>query len=166
MIIKGELLDSRTSFPLSTPSKPNPINQPPMPLKHRRYDQHPGSPIELCTEILGGKWKGPILFSLFQGRKRFRELRRLFPGVTQRVLTRQLRQLEEHGIVTREVHAEVPPRVEYSLSDLGQSLHPIVEVMRTWGTTYLQRTCRLRSPFTENRCESETIASPAEANTL
>ena len=166
MIIKGELLGSRTSFSLSTPSKPTQINQPPMPLKQRRYDHHPGSPIELCTEIMGGKWKAPILFYLFQGRKRFGELRRLFPEVTQRVLTRQLRQLEEHGIVTREVRAEVPHRVEYSLSDLGRSLHPIVEIMRTWGIAYLQCACPLRCPSAENRCESGTVVSPAEVNTL
>lgn len=110
-----------------------------MPFRHCRYDLHPGSPLEVCAEIVRAKWKGPILFYLLEGPKRFNELRRLFPEVTQRVLTRQLRQLEGHGIVTRSIYAQVPPKVEYSLSDLGHSLCPIIHAMRHWGATYLQQ---------------------------
>ena len=111
-------------------------------LRHSRYDRHPGSPLEVCAEIIGGKWKGPILFYLAEGPKRFGELRRLIPEVTQRVLTRQLRQLEKHGVVRRNVYAQVPPKVEYSLSDLGHSLDPILHVMRSWGAMYLKQHTR------------------------
>jgi DNA-binding HxlR family transcriptional regulator len=107
-------------------------------MRHQRYDQHPGCPVEACAEIIGGKWKGPILFYLLEGKKRFGELRRLFPEVTQRTLTQQLRQLEKQGIVTRTVYPEAPPRVEYSMSELGQSLRPVIDMMKHWGTGYLQ----------------------------
>ena len=106
-------------------------------MRHRNYDR-PGCPVEVCTEIIAGKWKGPILFYLLGGTQRFNELRRLLPDTTQRTLTKQLRELEEHGIINRVTFPEVPPRVEYSLSELGQSLSPIIVTMRDWGTGYLK----------------------------
>src|SRR5215510_6402579 len=88
-----------------------------------------GCPIEATLEVLGGKWKGMVLHRLMFGMLRFNELRRLLPHVTQRMLTRQLRELERDGLIRRRVYAEVPPRVEYSLSEFGLSLKPILVMM-------------------------------------
>lgn len=93
--------------------------------------------VEATVEIAGGRWKPLVLHYLLGGTKRFGELQRLIGGVTQRSLTLQLRQLEEHGIVRREVFAEVPPRVEYSLTDMGRTLTPVVEAMKRWGDEYV-----------------------------
>ncbi len=107
-------------------------------MRHVRYDRHPGCPVEMCSEIIGGKWKGPILYYLLEGTKRFGELRRLLPEVTQRMLTMQLRELEEHGVIARKVYAEVPPKVEYSISPAGVALGPIIALMKEWGIRYLE----------------------------
>ena len=95
-------------------------------------------PVEATVDIIGGKWKSVILFHLLPGKKRFGELQRLLPGVTQRMLTLQLRELEEDGIIARHVYREVPPKVEYSLTDFGTSLQPILLQMRDWGQEYMQ----------------------------
>lgn len=92
--------------------------------------------VEATVEIAGGRWKPLILHYLLGGTKRFGELRRLIGGVTQRSLTLQLRQLESHGIVRREVFAEVPPRVEYSLTEMGRTLTPVLDAMKRWGEEY------------------------------
>lgn len=96
-------------------------------------------PVEACLELIGGKWKGVVLFHLLAGTKRFNELRRLLPKITQRMLTRQLRELENDGIVVRTSYPEVPPRVEYSLSELGKSMEPIIRMLEQWGTDYIRR---------------------------
>jgi DNA-binding HxlR family transcriptional regulator len=88
---------------------------------------------------MGGKWKGVILFRLLDGKKRFGELKQLMPGVAFRTLTLQLRQLEEDGLVARTVFAEVPPRVEYALTELGQSMRPILQAMSDWGINHPMR---------------------------
>ncbi|HWB60012.1 MAG TPA: helix-turn-helix domain-containing protein [Chthoniobacteraceae bacterium] len=107
-------------------------------MRHRSYD-HLGCPVEACTEVIGDKWKGELLYILFTtGTKRFGELRRLVPGATQRMLTLQLRELEEDGIIERKVYAEVPPRVEYSISKNGASLKPIIDAMWRWGKIFLK----------------------------
>ena len=90
-------------------------------------------PAEATLGVIGGRWKVLILWHLFGGTRRFGELRRALAGVTQKMLTQQLRELERDGVVTRTVYAEVPPRVEYSLTDRGQSLRPVVAAMCTWG---------------------------------
>ena len=95
-------------------------------------------PIGTTLDIIGGKWKGLIVFHLFDGKKRFGELQRLLPSVTQRMLTLHLRQLEEDGIIYRNVYQEVPPKVEYSLTDFGNSLQPIFLLIRDWGMEYLE----------------------------
>ena len=87
-------------------------------------------------EVIGGKWKGVILYHLSQGTKRFNELTRLIPNITQRMLTRQLRELEEHGIVLRVIYPQVPPKVEYSLTDIGKTLKPIINTLTHWGEFY------------------------------
>ncbi|MFJ9423684.1 winged helix-turn-helix transcriptional regulator [Streptomyces sp. NPDC101249] len=100
--------------------------------------------IEFAMEVLGGRWKLAILKQLVSGTHRFGELRRALPGITQRMLTRQLRELEADGLVTRTVHREVPPRVEYALTDVGRSLDAITAQLDTWGRWY-QETVR-RTP--------------------
>ncbi len=94
-------------------------------------------PVEALIDVVGGKWKMPIISLLFQGTRRYGKLRQALPGVTERMLTLQLRELEQAGIVQRTVHAEVPPKVEYSLTDLGLSLEPVIQVMLKWSENYL-----------------------------
>lgn len=108
-------------------------------MRHRRYDCSPGCSVEACLEVIGGKWKGVILHHLLEGPQRFSELQRRIRSVTQRMLTTQLRELEADGVVHRRVYAEVPPRVEYSLAELGRTLVPIILLMRNWGDEYLRR---------------------------
>lgn len=104
----------------------------------RAYNCHYGCPVEATLDVIGGKWKGVILFHLLDGPRRFNALRRLLPDVTQRMLTLQLRELEQDGIIARKVYAEVPPRVEYSLTPFGESLKPILMLMRDWGAEYIE----------------------------
>lgn len=96
-------------------------------------------PVETTLNIISGKWKGVILYRLLAGKKRFNELKRQMPNITFRSLTLQLRQLEQDGIVKRTVFAEVPPRVEYELTELGGSMRPIIEAIHDWGTDYQKR---------------------------
>lgn len=92
---------------------------------------------ELTLQIIGGKWKPIILYHLaLESVQRFSELRRGLPAITERMLTRQLRELEADRVVHREVYREVPPRVEYSLTEMGKSLVPILNSMRDWGAEY------------------------------
>jgi DNA-binding HxlR family transcriptional regulator len=92
-----------------------------------------GCPVEYTLGIIGGKWKGILVYHLIDGVKRFNEFRRICPSITQRMLTLQLRELEEDGIVHREVYREIPPKVEYSLTPLGRTLIPIIMLMKDWG---------------------------------
>ena len=101
-------------------------------------------PVETTLHVIGGKWKPLIIFYLLEGTKRFSELRRLLPQVTQQMLTLQLRELEQHGIVHRKVYAEVPPKVEYSLTPVGRSLTPILDLMVEWGFKYQQEQVELK----------------------
>ncbi|BCR03081.1 HxlR family transcriptional regulator [Desulfuromonas versatilis] len=94
--------------------------------------------VEVTLEVIGGKWKGVILWHLKRKTLRFSQLRRRLPGVTQKMLTQQLRELERDGMVHREVFPEVPPRVEYSLTKTGWEVVPILELMCQWGTARLQ----------------------------
>lgn len=96
----------------------------------------PACPVETTLTLIGSKWKVLILRDLMPGTKRFGELRRSIGGVSQKVLTVQLRNMEACGLVDRRVYAEVPPRVEYSLTELGRSLRPILDAMWAWGEAY------------------------------
>ncbi|APQ59482.1 MULTISPECIES: winged helix-turn-helix transcriptional regulator [Paenibacillus] len=96
----------------------------------------PLCPVATTVGLIGNKWKLLIMRDLLKGTKRFGELRKSIPEISQKVLTENLRSMEEDGIVIRTVYAEVPPRVEYSLSDLGNTLRPIINVMETWGLEY------------------------------
>lgn len=96
----------------------------------------PACPVETTLMLIGSKWKVLILRDLMPGTKRFGELRRSIGSVSQKVLTAQLRDMEACGLVDRRVYAEVPPRVEYSLTELGRSLRPILDAMWAWGEAY------------------------------
>ena len=96
----------------------------------------PACPVETTLTLIGDKWKVLILRDLLPGTKRFGELKKSVGNVSQKVLTAQLRDMEESGLVHREVYAEVPPRVEYSLTELGRSLKPILDSMWAWGEEY------------------------------
>jgi DNA-binding HxlR family transcriptional regulator len=104
----------------------------------KKLNRKSGCAVEVTLSVMGGTWKPVILFHLMQGSKRFSELGRAIGGITQRMLTLQLRELEEAGIVRRTVYAEVPPRVDYALTTLGQSLQPVLLAMRDWGVAYAE----------------------------
>jgi DNA-binding HxlR family transcriptional regulator len=95
-------------------------------------------PLTAALEALGGRWNLIVLYWLADGTRRFSDLQRLIPDVTHKMLTSTLRQLESAGLVDRRVYPEVPPRVEYSLSDHGHSARPVIEAVRTWGRQHLQ----------------------------
>lgn len=107
--------------------------------RHSRFDCSPGCSVEAAIALIDGKWKSVILFHLMSGTLRFNALRRLIPGVTQRMLTNQLRELEEDGLIIRKVYAVVPPKVEYSLSPLGESMIPILTALKAWGDANIGR---------------------------
>lgn len=94
-------------------------------------------PVEAALEVIGGKWKALIIWQLKTETLRFTEIMDSLPMVTPRMLTKQLRELEEDAVIVRKVYAEVPPRVEYSLTDLGLSVVPVLEELCSWGTRYL-----------------------------
>lgn len=96
-------------------------------------------PVNLTADIIGGKWKPIIIFHLEGHTRRFGELQKLIPGMTKKMLTQHLRELERDGVVHRKVYAEVPPRVEYSLTRHGESLKPILKLMSAWGTKHKAR---------------------------
>jgi len=107
-------------------------------VKRRTYGHSPaGCPTEATLDVIGGKYKGMMLYHLLDGTKRFGELRKLMPSVTQRTMTLQLRELETVGIVRREVYPVVPPKVEYSLTELGRTLEPILRLMQAWGVEHM-----------------------------
>jgi DNA-binding HxlR family transcriptional regulator len=93
-------------------------------------------PAEFTLALIGGRWKIPIIFHLLAGRRRFSELARALNGVTQKMLTQQLREMERNGLVSRNIFPQVPPKVEYSLTELGASLKPVVEAMCRWGEAH------------------------------
>lgn len=95
--------------------------------------------IDVTLAVIGGKWKSAILYHLAQRTMRFSELQCQFADTTRKMLTQQLRELERDGLVHREVYPQVPPKVEYSLTDKGRSIKPILDLMREWGTGYVER---------------------------
>ncbi|MBD1804945.1 MAG: winged helix-turn-helix transcriptional regulator [Symplocastrum torsivum CPER-KK1] len=99
--------------------------------------QRASCPVERTLEVIGGRWKVLILRELFPGLKRFGQLHRALNGITQKMLTQQLREMEEDGIIHREVYLQVPPKVEYSLTPLGESLKPIIDSMHEWAVRHL-----------------------------
>ncbi len=108
-------------------------------------------PVEATLDVIGGKWKALILFWLRDQVCRFGELRRRIPHISERMLTQQLRELEEDGIVHRKVYPIVPPKVEYSLTPYGRTLRPITDLMCNWGKKHLQMPSRHRRVFPKER---------------
>ncbi|GAB5374371.1 MAG: helix-turn-helix domain-containing protein [Acuticoccus sp.] len=104
--------------------------------RHERFDCSPGCAVEAALQFIDGKWKGVILFHLLQGTMRFNEIRRAIPSVTQRMLTNQLRELEADGLVSRTVYPQVPPKVEYALTERGQTLEPVLLALKVWGDAH------------------------------
>ena len=104
-----------------------------------------GCAVEATLAVVGGRWKPVLLFHLLEGRKRFSDLCRAVPNATQRMITLQLRELEADGVVARHVFAQVPPRVEYELTELGRSLEPLLLQMRDWGERF-KATAQSRRP--------------------
>ena len=103
-------------------------------------DEMPACPVATTVQLIGSKWKLLIIRNLMQRPWRFNELRRDLEGISQKVLTDSLRSMEQDGLITRTVYPEVPPRVEYALSDLGESMRPIIQAMADWGEHY-QKHC-------------------------
>ena len=95
-------------------------------------------PVTYCLSVIGGKWKPVIIFCIFNGVNRFGAMQRAVPGITKQMLTKQLRELEADNIVSRTVFAEVPPRVDYALTDKGRSVLPIITQMEAWGKTNME----------------------------
>ena len=92
-----------------------------------------GCPVTYCLSVIGGKWKPVILFCIAHGVDRFGAMQRSVPGITKQMLPKQLRELEADGVISRKVYAEVPPRVDYSLTDVGRTVLPIIDHMEVWG---------------------------------
>ena len=105
--------------------------------RKQRHEQYIECPVEATLDVIGGKWKGVILFLLMEQTLRFSDLQRRLSKVTQRTLTNQLRELEDDGLVHRQVYPQVPPKVEYSLTDKGRSLEPVLVCMKNWGETHV-----------------------------
>jgi DNA-binding HxlR family transcriptional regulator len=124
--------------------------------RYSSYELSSGCGVEACVEVIGGKWKGVILHHLMtSGVLRFNEIQRMKPNLSPRVLTAQLRELEQDGVIVRKVYPVVPPKVEYSLSKAGESLKPLIKTMQEWGDEHLLRTnapigCRARAPVQAN----------------
>ena len=104
-----------------------------------KKEELPECPVATTVQLIGNKWKILILRNLMARPWRFNEMLRSIPGISQKVLTDNLRALENDEIITRTVFPEVPPRVEYALSDLGESMRPIIKAMEAWGTVYQQQ---------------------------
>lgn len=114
-----------------------------------------GCPVEAALDVLAGKWKGMLIFHLLGGTRRFNQLLRLCPGINQRMLTKQLREMEQAGLLLRTVHPVVPPHVDYQLSEMGRALAPVMAALQAWGSAYLQAG---RRPA---RCDEPMGAPPA-----
>ena len=119
-------------------------------------------PVTQTLEVIGGKWKPIILWEMERGTLRFGELRRTMPGITQKMLTQQLRELEQNGIVWRKVYAEVPPRVEYGITEYGQTLRGLLNEMASWGQKHLQ--CKEKLLQADAPTASLTTEPPASEN--
>ncbi|MEM7586100.1 MAG: winged helix-turn-helix transcriptional regulator [Acidobacteriota bacterium] len=117
----------------------------------RKYNWKTGCDVEATLSVIGGRWKPILVCHLLEGRKRFGELRRLTPNATERMITLQLRELEADGVISRHVYAEVPPRVEYEVTEFGRSLEEILARMQEWGKDFKIR-----------KLAEEAAAEPAE----
>ena len=129
-------------------------------MKQATYSSERGCPVEVTLSVIGGKWKGIIIYHLMTKTIRFNKLQRMLPNTTPRMLTKQLRELEQDGVVHREVYPQVPPKVEYSLTDFGRSLIPIVTQMETWGNQFVSNIMHEQPP---NGSSSKRVSQLKEA---
>lgn len=130
-------------------------------MRARSYDCGYGCPIEAALDVIGGRWKGIILYHLLDRQQRFGELRRLLPKITQRMLTLQLRELERDGLVHREVYPETPLRVEYSLTSFGSGLRPLLLQLREVGVEHMARQRAATETIADAPPGEPTIVSPS-----
>jgi len=127
----------------------------------REYNWKTGCDVEATLSVIGGKWKPILICRLLNGRKRFGELCRLAPNATQRMITLQLRELEADGIIARHVYAEVPPRVEYEVTEYGRTLAPIIQSMQEWGKEFKE--IKLADGVKDAAAKVEPCNTPAAA---
>jgi DNA-binding HxlR family transcriptional regulator len=120
-------------------------------MRKQKHTIYTNCPVEVVMDMIAGKWKAMILFNLSQRTLRFNELMRLLPSITQRMLTTQLRELEQDALITRTVFAEVPPRVEYSMTPLGLSLGPILGSLKNWAETHARDRVAIRQSAAERQ---------------
>jgi DNA-binding HxlR family transcriptional regulator len=113
-------------------------------VRKQRHEVYGNCPVEAALDIIGGKWKAILLFHILESTKRFNELGRLLPGLTQRMLTTQLRELEADGVIARTVYPQVPPKVEYSITPFGRTLEPLLRELALWAEAHVKP--RLVSP--------------------
>ncbi len=126
----------------------------------RKYNWKTGCDVEATLSVIGGRWKPILMCHLLGGRKRFGELRRLTPNATERMITLQLRELEADGVLARHVYAEVPPRVEYELTEFGRSLEPMLVLMQEWGRAFKARRLAAESAGEKSAdCELANLSS-------
>lgn len=123
-------------------------------MRAKRHDPKSGCAVEVTLSVIGGLWKPIILFHLLEKKLRFMQIARRVPNATQRMLTLQLRELEADGVIVRHVYPQVPPKVEYELTDFGRSLAPVLITLRDWGEAY-QREYGLDA--------TQAVCTPAEA---
>ena len=107
-------------------------------MRKQRHQVYGNCPVEAALDIIGGKWKAILLFHILEGTKRFGELGRLLPGLTQRMLTTQLRELEADGVIARTVYPQVPPKVEYAITPFGRTLEPLLKELALWADSHVK----------------------------
>ncbi|GII82153.1 transcriptional regulator [Sphaerisporangium siamense] len=107
--------------------------------------------LDAAVDVMGGKWKARILWRLSEGTRRFEELRREIPGISEKMLIQQLREMEAHGLVHREIHRQVPPKVEYSLTEFGVSLNAALEPLGDWGHVHMERIVAAQEALEQER---------------
>ncbi|WP_407654273.1 winged helix-turn-helix transcriptional regulator [Bradyrhizobium prioriisuperbiae] len=132
-------------------------------MNDKSYDCAPGCPIEATLDLIDGKWKAIILYHLLGGTLRFGEMRKRLSKITQRMLTRQLRELEEVGLISRTVFAQVPPRVDYALTARGRTLEPVIRALWMWGNEHLGRGDAVFDA-TSNVVELPRVTRPAQTS--
>jgi len=120
-------------------------------------------PVEAALAVIGGKWKPVILWSLAEGTKRFSEIQHAMPRITQAMLTKQLRELEQDGVIHREVYAQVPPKVEYSLTEFGETAIPVLKALCEWGDYYITNHLHGKSTTSSHHCTLPKKKVPARA---
>jgi DNA-binding HxlR family transcriptional regulator len=117
----------------------------------RRYKKFAACPVTTSIQVIGGKWKPTILYFIYHDINRFGQMLKLLNGISKKMLTDQLRELEADGIITRTIFAEIPPRVEYALTPLGLSLSPVLNALCSWGEFYLEHTHRSQETLPKNQ---------------